>query len=138
MQRLDSYLRFSECIQPVSGILIAMVNWNHRCQSLERVVLTCNNIDCIPPPTANSPILKSLQHLSLNSNNLQSWRDIDALSFWCPSLTSLATIGNPLVESESKYFNHRADKLKKKKYKVAMKCGILVRSSLFVYPHSSS
>lgn len=68
--------------------------------------MTSNNVDCIPPPIADYPILKGLQHLSLSFNNLKSWSDIEALSLWCPSLTSLATSGNPLVESELSPLNH--------------------------------
>ncbi|KIK58192.1 hypothetical protein GYMLUDRAFT_1006380 [Collybiopsis luxurians FD-317 M1] len=80
--------------------------WTRICQSmnlyknLERLILTSNEIDRIPPPTHNdSPSLNALKHLSLNLNNLNSWNDLDALSLWCPSLISLTLSGNPLVES---------------------------------------
>ncbi|KAJ3889458.1 hypothetical protein GG344DRAFT_51574 [Lentinula edodes] len=79
--------------------------WTRICQSLstydqlERVILASNEIDFIPPPARNALALEKLKHISLSSNNLKSWNDLDALSIWCPSLTSLSVIGNPLVES---------------------------------------
>ncbi|KAJ4475697.1 hypothetical protein J3R30DRAFT_3376039 [Lentinula aciculospora] len=85
--------------------------WTRICWSLsiyiylERVILTSNEICCIPPPANDSQLLKELKHISLSSNNLEAWNDLDALSLWCPALSSLSIIGNPLVEigSESRY-----------------------------------
>ncbi|KAJ3822625.1 hypothetical protein F5880DRAFT_1613617 [Lentinula raphanica] len=79
--------------------------WTHICQSvsaykqLERLILTSNEIDSIPLPTDDSFVLKELKHISLSSNGIKRWNDLDALTKWSPSLTSLAIIGNPLVES---------------------------------------
>ncbi|KAJ3984485.1 hypothetical protein F5890DRAFT_1461113 [Lentinula detonsa] len=80
-------------------------DWTCICRSLctykhlDRVILTSNEIDSIPPLTDVSFVLKELKHISLSSNNINSWNDLDALPIWCPSLTSLSVIGNPLVES---------------------------------------
>ncbi|KAJ3787316.1 hypothetical protein GGU10DRAFT_374062 [Lentinula aff. detonsa] len=80
-------------------------DWTCICRSLctykhlDRVILTANEIDSIPPLTDVSFVLKELKHISLSSNNINSWNDLDALPIWCPSLTSLSVIGNPLVES---------------------------------------
>ncbi|KAF5387500.1 hypothetical protein D9757_006519 [Collybiopsis confluens] len=80
--------------------------WIHICRSLrsykrlEHVILTSNDIDTIPfPTTDDSPVLRGLTYLSLNFNSIKSWSDVDALSLWCPSLTSLALTGNPVVEN---------------------------------------
>ncbi|KAF9066316.1 outer arm dynein light chain 1 [Rhodocollybia butyracea] len=85
--------------------------WTRICNSLssyehlERVILTSNDINFIPPPEKASMILNNLKHISLNSNNLNTWNDIDSLALWCPSLSSLAVVENPLIESgdETRY-----------------------------------
>ncbi|KAJ3997286.1 hypothetical protein F5050DRAFT_1569683 [Lentinula boryana] len=80
-------------------------DWTCICRSLctykhlDRVILTSNEIDSIPPLTDVSFVLKELKHISLSANNIKSWNDLDALPMWCPSLTSLSMIGNPLVQS---------------------------------------
>ncbi|KAJ7161512.1 hypothetical protein C8R43DRAFT_1063744 [Mycena crocata] len=86
-------------------------DWSHVCyslrpySSLERVVLTSNKIDKIPPPP-NGQIL-SVKHLSLSFNRLESWNDIDMLSAWCPSLNTLTIIGNPLFNDPVNARNSR-------------------------------
>ncbi|KAJ7632998.1 hypothetical protein FB45DRAFT_914126 [Roridomyces roridus] len=75
-------------------------DWVHICDcfqhypSLERIVLTSNKIDKIPPPVTGRTL--DVKHLSLSFNALGSWGDIDALSTWCPNLQTLTLIGNPL------------------------------------------
>ncbi|KAJ7149343.1 hypothetical protein C8R46DRAFT_1179791 [Mycena filopes] len=77
-------------------------DWIHICESLrsyssiERVVLTSNKIDKIPPPLTGQTL--SVKHLSLSYNRLESWADIDALSAWCPKLNTLTLNGNPLFD----------------------------------------
>ncbi|KAL0577801.1 hypothetical protein V5O48_004168 [Marasmius crinis-equi] len=65
---------------------------------LERIVLASNHITRIPSPEKHqvNPVLK---HISLLSNLLDSWKDIDALSLWFPGLLTLSITGNPLVET---------------------------------------
>ncbi|KAJ6531237.1 hypothetical protein B0H19DRAFT_1190890 [Mycena capillaripes] len=64
--------------------------------SLERVILASNKIDKIPPPLIGQAL--RIKHLSLSFNRLESWRDIDALSAWCPTLNNLTLNGNPLFD----------------------------------------
>ncbi|KAF8205723.1 hypothetical protein K438DRAFT_1905308 [Mycena galopus ATCC 62051] len=60
--------------------------------SLERVVLALG-----------------VKHLSLSSNRLASWDDIDALSAWCPGLNTLTLNSNPLFDDcELFYLSHIA------------------------------
>lgn len=112
MQSVDTYMPKFEHIRPVSVTHIMMMLCRHYpFPRLERVILASNEIDSIAPPAHNSLILKKLEHISLSSNNLKSWNDLDALSIWCPSLTSLSVIGNPLVESELEHFQSRMCRL---------------------------
>ncbi|KAJ7461535.1 hypothetical protein FB451DRAFT_1268490 [Mycena latifolia] len=77
-------------------------SWVNVCDSLQsysaldRVVLTSNKINKIPPPEIQQTL--GVKHLSLSFNRLESWSDIDALSAWCPTLTTLTFIGNPLFD----------------------------------------
>ncbi|KAJ7681776.1 hypothetical protein B0H17DRAFT_1075669 [Mycena rosella] len=77
-------------------------NWVDICDalrpysSLDRVVLTSNKIDKIPPVETKETL--EVKHLSLSFNRLESWSDIDALSGWCPTLATLTLIGNPLFD----------------------------------------
>lgn len=64
---------------------------------LERVLLTSNCIGSIPLPTTTQQRFYSLKHISLSFNNLNTWGDVDALSFWCPALETLTLCGNPLI-----------------------------------------
>ncbi|KAJ8088091.1 hypothetical protein PM082_013642 [Marasmius tenuissimus] len=64
---------------------------------LDRIVFAFNRITRIPPP-GKDQIHSRLKHISLHSNRLESWGDIDALSAWFPSLLSLSIAGNPLVD----------------------------------------
>ncbi|KAI0690587.1 hypothetical protein BC835DRAFT_173148 [Cytidiella melzeri] len=69
-----------------------------RCYTnLERVVLSRNRVQRIDPLGATAPF-DQLRYLSLTSNGLKSWTDIDQLHPWCPALESLSLVGNPLVE----------------------------------------
>ncbi|KDR81741.1 hypothetical protein GALMADRAFT_239919 [Galerina marginata CBS 339.88] len=78
-------------------------DWTHICtalteyKSLQRVVLTSNNIENIPFPESPSDCLHGLKYLSLSENRINSWEAIDALSCWLPSLETLMMTGNPLV-----------------------------------------
>ncbi|GBE81694.1 RNI-like protein [Sparassis crispa] len=82
----------------------AIRSWSNTCQAvgpysgLQRVVLGSNCIETIPPlDTPKSPVAH-LNHISFSFNLLNSWRDIDTLTLWCPQLESLTLTGNPLVE----------------------------------------
>ncbi|KAF8623561.1 hypothetical protein AX15_006331 [Amanita polypyramis BW_CC] len=76
-------------------------DWVHVCDrlgmypSLERIVLTSNGLETIPSLTVSK--LVCVKHLALSFNRLRSWRDIDALASWCPSLETLTIAGNPLA-----------------------------------------
>lgn len=78
--------------------------WLEICRSLHvypalvRLIMTSNSIEHIPARKQGDPRLDGLKHLSLSSNYLQSWEDIDALPDWCPALDSLMLIGNPVLE----------------------------------------
>lgn len=67
--------------------------------------MTSNSIETIPAPQQQDKRLTELKHLSLSSNLLHSWKDIDALPLWCPALESLMIAGNPLVERKLVTFN---------------------------------
>jgi len=73
---------------------------------LERLVLTSNRIECIPPRTPDVDPLLSLKHLSLPFNKLGLWSDIDSLHTWFPALESLALTGNPLAEDRTCELSH--------------------------------
>ena len=75
--------------------------------SVDHLVLSLNSIETIPPLSKSeegaddAPASGGLAHiksLSLSSNNLRSWADIDALADHCPILEILNTAGNPIVE----------------------------------------
>ncbi|KAF8529341.1 RNI-like protein [Gautieria morchelliformis] len=62
---------------------------------LERLILSENKIDGIPPPPAPGSQLQHIKHLALASNNICAWADIDALSSWFPNLQTLNINSNP-------------------------------------------
>ncbi|GAA5867668.1 hypothetical protein JCM1840_006651 [Sporobolomyces johnsonii] len=85
--------------------------------SLTTLVLTSNHFSslALPPPPASpslapsapTPALTKLRHLSLTSNLLSSWADsIEALASSCetsfPKLSSLRVAGNPLTGASSR------------------------------------
>jgi len=75
---------------------------------LQRLVLTSNAINSIGPiPEPTDSPLVHLKHLSLSYNRLDSWRDIDHLSGWCPAIESLTLTGNPFVEDGEHGHNAR-------------------------------
>lgn len=59
-------------------------------------MLTSNEFETIPFPEPGQQQLDGLKHLSLSSNRLKSWADIDALAAWCPALETLSLTENPL------------------------------------------
>ncbi|KAF9261399.1 hypothetical protein L218DRAFT_870040 [Marasmius fiardii PR-910] len=83
-----------------------LFNWNNIWDTLgtfthlERVVLSSNGISDIPVPQDHQ-CLAQLKHVSLSYNHLNSWKDIDALSLWFPSLTSLSISENPVVDGSA-------------------------------------
>ncbi|KIP12320.1 hypothetical protein PHLGIDRAFT_98272 [Phlebiopsis gigantea 11061_1 CR5-6] len=83
-------------LQKWSAVYSALTDFTN----LERLVLSDNAIDTIDERTKDSPSLQHLKHLSLMSNGLKVWRDVDRLVAWCPALASLTLAGNPLVEDE--------------------------------------
>ncbi|KAF7295520.1 CAP-Gly domain-containing protein [Mycena indigotica] len=66
------------------------------CSSLDRVVLASNLITTIPLPPRGLTL--GVRHLSLSHNRIATWRDVDSLSLWCPSLQTLTMLGNPLFD----------------------------------------
>ncbi|THV07798.1 hypothetical protein K435DRAFT_825160 [Dendrothele bispora CBS 962.96] len=74
----------------------ALSHYHH----LERLILTSNKIEFIPNPDEHSYRWDSLKHLSLASNALRQWKDIDALALWCPFLISFSLNGNPVTQHD--------------------------------------
>jgi len=77
--------------------------------SVNHLVLSLNSIQNIPPLSkseegADAPALGGLAHiksLTLSSNNLRGWADINALAGHCPMLETLNITGNPITEGRS-------------------------------------
>lgn len=65
--------------------------------SLQRLTLAENGIQRIPPCEDKAHALSSLLHLSLSTNGLAAWSDVDALPSWCPALESLMLAENPIL-----------------------------------------
>ena len=78
-------------------------------RSLDHLVLSLNAIESIPPlpkseEGSGTSALSGLAHiksLTLSSNNLRSWADIDALADHCPILETLNITSNPIIEGQS-------------------------------------
>lgn len=70
-------------------------------------MLSSNGINTIDERAYDSPLLPRLKHVSLMSNALKDWKDVDRLGAWCPTLESLTLAGNPLLEGSL----HPADTL---------------------------
>lgn len=97
--------------KPLSNSSIQVLNldnnlcsdWIQICSSLQayrllgRVILTSNGIRVIPFPNPTHMQLYGIKHLSLSSNFLSEWTDIDAVSLWFPALETLSLSGNPLM-----------------------------------------
>lgn len=62
------------------------------CPKIERIILSDNAITSIPSPShsRNGAKPRKIQHISLNSNALQSWTDLENLDAWCMGLQSLS------------------------------------------------
>ncbi|KAG1803312.1 hypothetical protein EV424DRAFT_1331038 [Suillus variegatus] len=79
-------------------------DWQHiseamkPCTSLQRLILSSNGIEGIPPRESHPSHLQGLKVLSLSSNRLHNSRDIDQLYEWCPNLETLSLAKNPLSE----------------------------------------
>ncbi|KAG2147251.1 hypothetical protein BD769DRAFT_1346477 [Suillus cothurnatus] len=79
-------------------------DWRHvsealkLCPSLQRLVLSSNGIERIPPRESCPSHLQGLKVLSLSSNKLHNLHDIDQLYEWCPNLETLSLAKNPLSE----------------------------------------
>ncbi|KAG1756341.1 uncharacterized protein EDB91DRAFT_1092070 [Suillus paluster] len=82
-------------------------DWRHisealtPCTSLQRLILSSNGIEMIPPRSSCPSHLRGLKVLSLSSNKLHNSRDIDQLYEWCPQLETLSLANNPLTEAFS-------------------------------------
>lgn len=80
--------------------------------SVDHLVLSLNAIESIPPlekpeEGTDASALKQLAHiksLTLSSNNLRSWADIDALADHCPILETLSITNNPIIEGQSRSY----------------------------------
>lgn len=74
--------------------------------SVDHLVLSFNAIEFIPPfpksgTRADASAFGGLIHiksLTLSSNDLRSWSDINALAEYCPTLEVLNITGNPIIE----------------------------------------
>lgn len=103
---LDNSLPTNGALQVINLDSNLCSDWVNVCESLqqyvslERVLLTSNCIGSIPLPTTTQQRFYSLKHISLSFNNLNTWGDVDALSFWCPALETLTLCGNPLIDRE--------------------------------------
>ncbi|KAH8117073.1 RNI-like protein [Phellopilus nigrolimitatus] len=77
--------------------------------SLDRIILTSNQIVHIPRPAPQASI-SNIKHIGLHNNLLSNWYDIDALDAWLPNLQTLNIGGNPLglLLSGSKDFRQQA------------------------------
>lgn len=69
-----------------------------RYRRLQRLILSSNGIEGIPPRESHPSHLQGLKVLSLSSNKLHNSRDIDQLYEWCPNLETLSLAKNPLSE----------------------------------------
>lgn len=77
--------------------------------SVDHLVLSLNSIDSIPPLSksgegTDGPTSGGLAHvksLTLSSNNLRTWADINALANHCPILETLNVTDNPIIEGQS-------------------------------------
>lgn len=77
--------------------------------SVNHLVLSLNGIESIPPlvkPGAEANVspsrgLSHIKSLTLSSNNLRSWPDINALADHCPILETLSITSNPIIEGRS-------------------------------------
>ena len=78
--------------------------------SVDHLVLSLNAIERIPPLPSpgegtDTPAVGELPHiksLTLSSNNLRSWLDINALAEHCPVLETLNITNNPVTEGQSR------------------------------------
>ncbi|KAG2349451.1 RNI-like protein [Suillus weaverae] len=79
-------------------------DWRHisealkPCTSLQRLILSSNGIERIPPRKSCPSHLQGLKVLTLSSNKLHNSRDVDQLYEWCPHLETLSLAKNPLTE----------------------------------------
>lgn len=97
---LDDWVHICETFQPYRKYVYVLdiTAYMNLLLSLRRLILSSNRICTIPPVTEASPILLGIKNLALSFNNLRTWRDIDSLSQWCPTMETLSLRGNHLVE----------------------------------------
>lgn len=77
--------------------------------SVNHLILSLNGIEIISPlpkshEESNGSASSGLAHiksLTLSSNNLRSWSDINTLAEQCPMVETLNITGNPIVEGRS-------------------------------------
>lgn len=76
--------------------------------SVDHLILSLNAIESIPPfprsdqgtdPSALGGLIY-INSLTLSSNNLRSWSDINALAKYCPILETLNITNNPIIEGQ--------------------------------------
>lgn len=76
--------------------------------SVDHLVLSLNAIESIPPLPksgggADASAFGGLIHiksLTLSSNDLRGWSDINALAGYCPALETLNITSNPIIEGQ--------------------------------------
>jgi Leucine-rich repeat (LRR) protein len=97
---LDDWPHICETFQPYRKYVHVsdIISYMNLLLSLGRLILSSNRIRTIPPVSEASPLLLGIKHLALSFNDLRTWRDIDSLSQWCPTLETLSLRGNHLVE----------------------------------------
>ncbi|KAK7040916.1 hypothetical protein VNI00_009512 [Paramarasmius palmivorus] len=109
--RLTSSNSHQSSIQTLNLDTNDLSDWNNLCDTLksfphlEQIIVASNRIASIPRPADSEAILRGLTGLFISSNSIESWKDIDALNFWCPSLQALSIAGNPIVDNapDSRY-----------------------------------
>ena len=80
--------------------------YSHLDDRLSRLILISNAISTISPLAAsplNSPLL-SVTSLSLQSNHISQWSDVDNLHEWLPNLENLGMADNPVLGKYSRLF----------------------------------
>ncbi|KAG2077874.1 hypothetical protein BDR04DRAFT_431142 [Suillus decipiens] len=98
--KLEDWRHIVEALKPCTSYVQCLRGYptSLRHHRLQRLILSSNSIERIPPRESCPSHLQGLEALSLSSNNLHNLRDIDHLYEWCPHLEVLSLAKNPLSE----------------------------------------